>query len=84
MSSSAGPPDFSLLSFILYVSSVFIVNLLFPWQNSSQELHQGVIASLVDNVGAAALVTLDGKVRLSVDLNVSNVSPAHIDVSFLS
>lgn len=47
--------------------------------NSSQVLHQGVIASLVDNVGAAAFITLDGKVRVSVDLNVSYVSPAHID-----
>ncbi|MCO5602413.1 hypothetical protein L7F22_056544 [Adiantum nelumboides] len=47
--------------------------------NSSQVLHQGVIASLVDNVGAAALVTVDGKVRVSVDLNVSYTSSAHID-----
>ncbi|KAI5072381.1 hypothetical protein GOP47_0012487 [Adiantum capillus-veneris] len=48
-------------------------------QNSLQVLHQGVISSLVDNVGAAALVTVDGRVRVSVDLNVSYTSSAHID-----
>ncbi|KAI5072885.1 hypothetical protein GOP47_0012991 [Adiantum capillus-veneris] len=47
--------------------------------NSLQVLHQGVISSLVDNVGAAALVTVDGRVRVSVDLNVSYTSSAHID-----
>ena len=46
-------------------------------QNSSQMLHEGVIASIVDNIG-------DGHIRVSVDINVSYVSSAQIDVSYYS
>ncbi|KAH7415372.1 hypothetical protein KP509_14G039900 [Ceratopteris richardii] len=47
--------------------------------NSSNVLHQGAIASLVDNIGAAALITIDGIVRLSVDISVTYTSYAKID-----
>ena len=53
-------------------------------QNSSQMLHEGVIASIVDNIGVAAFTSIDGHIRVSVDINVSYVSSAQIDVSYYS
>ena len=46
-------------------------------------LHEGVIASIVDNI-VSAFATINGHVRVSVDINVSYVSSAQIDVSYYS
>lgn len=51
-------------------------------QNSDGLLHGGVMASLVDVLGTAALVTVGQRVGMSVEINVSFMSSAVAEVKF--
>lgn len=49
-------------------------------QNSDGLLHGGVVASLVDVLGTAALITVGQRVGMSVEINVSVISSAVAEV----
>lgn len=52
-------------------------------QDQRGNWHAGAMATLIDDVGASAIYSAVGQIKVSVDFNVSYISTVKIQVHFL-